>query len=226
MNLLAFDTSTEYLSVAICSQGRISQREELAEQKHSAWLLPWIQDLLNELGIALSDLDAIAFGNGPGGFTGLRIGAGVAQGLALGARKPLIPVTSLLALAEASGHERVLACIDARMQQIYLAAYRKQNDAWQTEHEPALCDLTALPNITFSGNWIGVGSGFDKYAEVIDVYGGSLDRILPERYPQADAMLRLAAARFAAGGGLDAGAADLFYLRNKVAQTTAERAKA
>ncbi|MEJ5211550.1 MAG: tRNA (adenosine(37)-N6)-threonylcarbamoyltransferase complex dimerization subunit type 1 TsaB, partial [Burkholderiales bacterium] len=119
MHLLAFDTSTEYLSVALRSRGETLSRDLRAGQQHSDLLLPLVRELLAEAGLALGQLDCIAFGQGPGTFTGLRIGCGVAQGLAFGAGLPLAPVSTLLALAAGSRAPRVIACLDARMGEIY-----------------------------------------------------------------------------------------------------------
>lgn len=231
MNLLAFDTSSEYLSLALSVNGRVYSRDSLATQQHSAWLLPWIRQMLDEAGIALADLDAIAFGNGPGAFTGLRIGAGVAQGLALGAGKKLIPLTSLLTLAEdVAEHEglapvRVISCLDARMQQVYLAAYEYIDQQWQEVIAPGLFDLDQLPAVEGQG-WIGVGSGFDAFPDIAAHYAAQLSGLRPGLFPHARAMLRLGLVSLSRGETVDAGAADLLYLRNKVARTLNERAGA
>ena len=137
MKLLAFDTSTQWLTIACLHGGRWIERDELAGQSHSQRLLPLIDEVLAEAGIGLADLDAIAFGAGPGSFTGVRIGCGVAQGLAFGAGVPLVPVSTLEAIAESAwqthGWTRVLACLDARMREVYVAAYRREDDRWVVE---------------------------------------------------------------------------------------------
>lgn len=228
MNLLAFDTSSEYLSLALSVDGRLLCRDSPASQQHSNWLLPWIRAMLDEAGITLAALDAIAFGNGPGAFTGLRIGAGVAQGLALGAGKALIPINSLLALAEdARSTEppatRVLSCIDARMQQVYLAAYEYLDGRWQQHIAPGLFDLDALPALELEG-WTGSGSGFDVFPEALaKKWGARVTRVLSGRHAHASAMIRLGLQQLARGETVAAGAADLLYLRNKVARTLVER---
>ena len=229
MNLLAFDTSSEYLSLALCADGRLFCRDSLASQQHSNWLLPWIRTMLDEAGITLEALDAIAFGNGPGAFTGLRIGAGVAQGLALGIGKPLIPISSLLALAEDTATDaeravRVVSCIDARMQQVYLAAHEYVDGQWQVCIAAGLFDLDALPALPGQG-WTGSGSGFDVFPQQLAaVWGGSVSSVRHGRHAHASALLRLGLQRLQRGDTVPAGAADLLYLRDKVARTLAERA--
>lgn len=236
MNILAFDTSTEYLSVALRCGERELSREALAQQQHSSWLLPWIAEMLAEAGLKAQELDGIAFGNGPGAFTGLRIGAGVAQGLSLGTGKPLLPISSLLALAEQvragcparGGDEaplRVLSCLDARMQQVYLAAWCWQDDRWQMEVAPGLYDLQAVPELGGEG-WIGAGSGFAAHEALGQRYQGQLQRLYGDYFPHARHMLHLASEDLRQGRGQRAGQADLLYLRDKVAQTLVERGQA
>lgn len=236
MNILAFDTSSEYLSLALLADGRLYSRDALAQQQHSSWLLPWIADMLGQAGLTLQQLDGLAFGNGPGAFTGLRIGAGVAQGLALGADKPLLPVSGLLALAEqvAAGYGndpqqwpalRVVTCLDARMQQVYLAAWCWQDGQWQAHIAPGLFDIHAVPALEGEG-WLGAGSGFAAFPELQQRWQASMQQVLPEAYPHARYLLRLAAEALRQGRGQAAGHADLLYLRDKVAQTLVERGHA
>lgn len=125
MNILAFDTSTEYLSLALRKGSETFQYDCNAGQTHSQIILPQIQALLDSAELQLSDLQGVAFGAGPGSFTGVRIAAGVAQGLGFGANLPVVSVCTLLALAEASSADKVIACLDARMGEVYHAAYEK-----------------------------------------------------------------------------------------------------
>jgi len=122
MKLLALDTSTEACTVAIAVDGRAMERFSVGGN-HSEQILPMVQELLAEAGASLKELDAVVFGRGPGSFTGLRIAAGVTQGLAFGADRPVVPVSSLAALAQGQNADRVLAAFDARMQQVYWGAY-------------------------------------------------------------------------------------------------------
>lgn len=223
MKLLALDTSTENCSVALWLDGEIRSRQELAGQRHSDLILPMLEELLGEAGIALNSLDGIAYGEGPGSFTGLRIGCGVAQGLALGADLPVLGISTLLALAEAAPGERVLACLDARIGEIYHAAYEKRHGAWHAASEPSLCYAKDAPDLPGTG-WVGAGSAFAAYAEALQQrYSGQLLSTDGSVYPQARDMARLAAPLFAQGLGRDAALAAPLYIRNKVALKTAER---
>lgn len=223
MKLLALDTSTENCSVALWLDGDILSRQELAGQRHSDLILPMLEELLGEAGLTLKLLDGIAFGEGPGSFTGLRIGCGIAQGLALGADLPVVGISTLLALAEAAPGERVLACLDARIGEIYHAAYEKQQGAWHTVREPSLCYAKDAPELSGAG-WIGAGSGFAAYADALQArYAGQLLSSDGSVYPQARDMVKLAAPMFEQGLGQDAALAAPLYIRNKVALKTAER---
>lgn len=223
MKLLALDTSTENCSVALWLNGEVISRQELAGQRHSDLILPMLEELLGEAGVSLGALDGIAFGEGPGSFTGLRIACGIAQGLALGADLPVLGVATLLALAAAAPGERVLACLDARIGEIYHAAYEKQNGVWLTVSEPSLCYAKDAPGLPGAG-WIGAGSGFAAYAEALQQrYAGQLLSTDGSVYPQARDMVKLAVPLFEQGHGRDAALAAPLYIRNKVALKTAER---
>lgn len=223
MKLLAFDTSTEYLSLALMQEQRISTFDVLAGQSHSQLILPQIQALLGDAGLQLKQLKGIAFGAGPGSFTGVRIAAGVAQGLGFGADLPVAGICTLQALAEASGAEKVIACLDARMGEVYFAAYVKNSGAWQAVVEPGLFKPDAVPLVDGDG-WVGAGSGWQTYGEVLShVYQGRLQKVLPDLLPTASAILRLAEPIFASGQPLPPELAMPIYIRNRVALKTAER---
>lgn len=235
MNILAIETSTEYCSVALWQDGALAQRCELAGQKHSELLMPMISDLLQATSHKLQALDGIAFGKGPGSFTGVRIACGVAQGLALGADLPVAGICTLEALAEASGKDRVIAALDARMGELYLAAYEKRAGVWRAVIEPCLCRPEQLPGVPGAG-WFGCGSGFGVASPLPPAGEGAGERgALEARYaaqlcgvdaqavPQAAAVAVLGAACFARGEGVDAAQALPLYLRDKVALTTRER---
>lgn len=221
MRVLAIETSTEHCSVALLQDGEMLSHSELAGQRHSEILLGMIDALLDDSGCGLKELDGIAFGAGPGSFTGVRIAASVAQGLALGLGKPVLPVCTLEALAEAADHERVACALDARLDEVYFAAYERRTECWHALIEPCLSPIGAL-ELPADGIWVGVGSGFG-------ILDGELGRHLElaqthsERFPQATAVATLGARRLALGGGLDAAQAQPIYLRNKVAMTTTER---
>lgn len=241
MKILSLETSTEYCSVAIWQDGVVASRCELAGQKHSEMLIAMIDEVLRAgchpqgLGRAvpvaeaatvtlrIKDMDGIAFGSGPGSFTGVRIACGAAQGLALGAGLPVAGVCTLLALAEASGRPRVIAALDARMGEIYCAVYEKHEGVWITVCEPMLCKPEAAPAVSGEG-WFGAGSGFAVFVDVLQSrYAGQLSGVDGTAIPQAAAIAALGAVQFACGLGVDAAAALPLYLRDKVALKTTER---
>ena len=223
MRVLALETSTEYCSVAFWQDGEVVERCEAVGQKHSERLMPMIDELLQATGHKLQALDGIAFGMGPGSFTGVRIACGVTQGLALGANLPVVGVCTLEALGEASGHDRVIAVLDARMGEIYHAAYEKRGDEWIAASEPCLCKPEDAPAVTGEG-WFAAGSGFAVNGTALEVrYAGQLSGIDGTVVPQAAAIAALGARRLVRGEGVDAALALPLYLRDKVALTTAER---
>lgn len=201
----------------------ISTFDVLAGQSHSQLILPQIQALLSDAGVQLKNLQGIAFGAGPGSFTGVRIAAGVAQGLGLGASLPLAGICTLQALAEVSGADKVIACLDARMGEVYYAAYVRNSGIWQTVIEPGLYKPDAVPAIEGS-DWVGAGSGWQTYGEILShAYQEQLQDVLPDLLPSASAILRLAQPLFASGKPLPAAEAMPIYIRNRVALKTAER---
>jgi tRNA threonylcarbamoyladenosine biosynthesis protein TsaB len=216
MRIAAFETSTEWCSVALWLDGEITGIEELAGNRHSERVLPMLEKLFSMKNIAASHLDAVAFGAGPGSFTGLRIACGVAQGIAHARGIPAIGVSTLEAIAEESGEERVFACVDARMREVYCSAYERRDGRWHVV-TPALCTApTGVPKLPGTG-WIGCGNGFAAYGWM------GCARVIPAIHPTAMAIARLAAPRLAAGEGVDAALAVPVYVRDKVAFTEAER---
>ena len=223
MRVLALDTSTEYCSVALWQDGAVMERCELAGQKHSELLIAMLDALLNEAGVKLAQLDGIAFGKGPGSFTGVRIACGAAQGLAFGANLPVAGVCTLEALAEASGKSHVIAALDARMGEIYHAAYEKRGDVWAAVSEPCLCKPEDAPSVA-GADWFGAGSGFAMHGVALGQrYAGQLCGVDGAAVPQAAAIAALGAAQFLLGRGVDAAEALPLYLRDKVALKTFER---
>lgn len=227
MKLLAFDTSTEWCSAALWLAGEVRAVDTLAGQTHSQILLPMVQGLLAEAGLTLAGLDGLAYGQGPGSFTGLRIACGVAQGLAMGAALPVIGVSTLEAMAEETGHSHVVTCLDARVGEIYAALWRKQDALWLPIIAPALYrpQDAPLPEADDSGTeWIGCGSAFNAHAEVLaERYAGRLSRLRGDVIPHARAIVRLAAPRLARGEGLPAECIEPYYVRDKVALKRGER---
>lgn len=223
MRILALETSTEYCSVALWQDGAVLEHCELVGQKHSEVLMSMLNDLLREAGVKLSDMDGIAFGMGPGSFTGVRIACGVAQGLALGAGLPVVGVCTLQVLAQASGSDKVIAALDARMAEVYHAVYEKRGNVWLTVCDPVLCLPQDAPKLA-GGGWLGVGSGFAAHrAALQERYAANLAGVEERAAPQAGAVAQLAAPLFAAGQGVDAAQAMPLYLRDKVALKTCER---
>jgi tRNA threonylcarbamoyladenosine biosynthesis protein TsaB len=223
VKFLAIDTSGEHCSAALWLDGEIVSEDTLAGRRHSELLLPMVDALLRRAGLRTSDLEGIAFGSGPGSFTGLRIACGIAQGLACSAGIPVLGVPTLMALAEASGAARALCCLDARMGEIYHAAYERRNDRWAAVCEPGLYRPQAVPPIDGDG-WTGVGNGFSIHGDVLRrQYGAQLEQVSPAVVPHAREVVRLAAPEFARGGGIAADGAVPLYVRNKVALRTDER---
>jgi tRNA threonylcarbamoyladenosine biosynthesis protein TsaB len=223
MKILALETSTEYCSVALWQDGVTVAHCELAGQKHSELLIAMLDARLQDAGLGIGDMDGIAYGSGPGSFTGVRIACGATQGLAFGAQIPVAGICTLLALAQGSGQSRVIAALDARMGEIYCAAYEKQHDGWLTVCEPCLCRPEDAP-VVAGRDWFGAGSGFAAFGDALQArYAGQLSGVDAAAVPQAAAIAVLGAIQFAGGLGVDAAQAQPFYLRDKVALKTAER---
>lgn len=225
MRIVAVDSSTDWLSVcAFDGHDAIAFRER-AGMASSERMLPLLRQALDEAGWTLAELDGIAYGAGPGSFTGIRIACGVVQGLALGAALPVVGVPTLHAVAHACwrarGAQRVLACLDARMREIYAASYLREGDGWRLGSGPIVCkpDDLRLPD---PGPWHGAGDGFAAYPQL--AAGLGLSAADPAILPDAQAIAELALPRFAAGEGLPAAEAQPLYVRQRVALTTVERA--
>lgn len=223
MKLLALDTSTDHCSVAVWLDGNVLDDVRLAGQAHSQILLPMVDGLLARAGMGLAALDAIAFGAGPGSFTGLRIACGVAQGMALGAGLPIVPVGTLLALAQASGAARALCVLDARMREVYHAAYEQEGAGWRMVGEIGVCPPGELP-LPPGTDWLGCGSGFAAYEVVLgERLAGRLRGVRAELFPSAREIAVLGAAACARGEARDPADALPLYVRDKVALTMAEQ---
>lgn len=218
MKLLALDTATEACTVALWIDGEVLERNE-SGGKHAERLLPMVNTLLAEAGVSLKQLDAIAFGRGPGSFTGLRIGAGVTQGLAFGASLPVIPISSLAALAQGVDAARVVAAFDARMQQVYWGTYERSSDGLMISLAPeTVVDPVAAP-LPAGPGWVVAGSGWDAYRAILEprlsAAGGSG---VPGMIPQARHVAALALSRFQAGDLVAPELAVPVYIRDDVAK--------
>ncbi|MYN40846.1 tRNA (adenosine(37)-N6)-threonylcarbamoyltransferase complex dimerization subunit type 1 TsaB [Duganella sp. FT109W] len=216
--ILAIETSSETASVALLRGEDVLSRVSSGVRTHSQAVLPMIQELLAEAGISLPQCDAIAFGSGPGSFTGVRTACGVAQGLAFGGKLPAVPVMTLDAMALAChqqhGANEVLAVLDARMGEVYWAQYRFDNGVPVTVLPPV---LSAPADVQPQGTPVMCGNGLSAYAEAFPA--GGFAGVMPH----AAQIARLAAIAFAAGHTVTAAEAQPLYLRNKVAYTQAER---
>lgn len=225
--ILSIETSSESASAALLLDHQLIQRQTFGVATHSNSILPMVQSLLQEAGIGLSTCDAIAFGSGPGSFTGVRTACGVVQGLAFGADLPVIPIVTLVALAEAcrhnSGAEQVLAAMDARMGEVYWAQYRFDAHLhnWITVVEPTLCAPELICPIMVDGLAL-VGNGFAAYSDQFPL-PATLLASAQTAVPEAGAIARLAQVEFDAGRFCRAEQAQPLYLRNKIALTIEER---
>jgi tRNA threonylcarbamoyladenosine biosynthesis protein TsaB len=213
MRFAAIETSTEWCSVAVWRDGEIAAAERRAGQRHSEFVLPMLDSLLKDMKI-----DAVAFGAGPGAFTGLRIACALAQGLAFARGLPVIGISTLEALAQESGAARVVACIDARMREVYYAALEKRAGRWHEVIGAQCVAPQAAPRPPGEG-WLGIGNGFEVYREALE---SKVAAMKPQIHPTALAVAQLAAPRLAAGEGVDAAQAAPVYLRDKVAFTKEE----
>lgn len=224
LKILAIETSTEFCSVALDLDGITTNNEVAAGQRHSELLLSMIQTLLADAELSLQQIDGIAFGAGPGSFTGLRIACGVAQGLAFAADLPVVAISTMEALAEKIGQPKVIVALDARMGEIYHAAYRQTNQHdWKMICPPSLCLPQQAPSVPDS-DWHGCGSGFDTYDEVLsNRYRDDIQRIHYGLHPHAAQIAHLALPQFRAHAGIDPAKATPVYIRNKVALKENER---
>ncbi len=222
MKILALDTATESCSAALYQDGGIISRYQLAPRKHSQLILKMIDELMQEAGVKLSNLDAIAFGRGPGAFMGVRIAAGVVQGLAFAQDLPVIPVSNLLAIAAEAryqtGAENILCAIDARMSEVYWAAYQfNKTGSWENIVDECVCSPQRViyPN---KGIWLGAGTGWGSYADRLSMAAINLKTILPACLPSATAIVHLAVKDYQQGRTVVAAEAQPVYLRNNVAK--------
>ncbi len=234
MNLLAFETATEACSVALWIDGDVRERFEIAPRRHAELSLPWAEQLLAEAGLAKSQLDAIAVGRGPGAFTGVRLAIALAQGIALALDRPVVPVSTLAALATRAfvppavvageGATHILAAIDARMGEVYAATFVRVDAGVRGLSPEAVTTADAVELPAVPALWHGVGTGFAALE-------GRLQTRLQARLLQVDAtalphaadVARLAAAAFARGEALAPERLEPAYLRDNVALTLREQ---
>jgi tRNA threonylcarbamoyladenosine biosynthesis protein TsaB len=221
MRVLGLDTSTESCSVALMDGTTTILRQEILERGHAERVLPMVDELLTEAGLSLADLDGIAFGRGPGAFTGLRIAAGVTQGLALGANLQVAPVSSLAAVAAmvpATPGQVVLACNDARMGEVYWAVFRAEASG---AVQPLTAEYVSSPENVGQGAppvTHAAGNAMAAHPALAEQLERGGTRIHQGIYPRADAIARLGAAILESGGGVPAEAAQPVYVRDDVAR--------
>ena len=219
-NLLAIDTATHACSCALLLDGDISERFEIIPRQHAGRLLPMIDELLGEHAVKPRDLDAIAYGQGPGSFTGLRIAAGVAQGMAFGAGLPAIGVSSLASLAMQlpGGNGVVFATLDAKIDEVYWGFYRVEDGTAVLVESEGLCRPEDLPGDVLPGKGAltGIGSGLDFLARMPGVYQERITLQLPDYHPRAGTIATLAAVYFERGKLQAPVDINPVYLRDKV----------
>ena len=227
MNLLAIDTSTEWLSLALQADGQVLSHTAAGGALTSTDLIPQILRLMANAGLRWTDLDALVFGAGPGSFTGLRSACAVVQGLAFGAGVPVLPVDTLLAVAEEARQQLgaadsflVTALLDARMDQMYAACYIYECATWTKTKGHELISPEDIDQFTDSADGLLAGNVFSVYGPRLSAGHGRRVTAMPS----AQAMLRLAPGLLASGYAVSAAQALPTYVRDKVAQTTAERA--
>ena len=233
MKLLAFETATEACSVALWCDGEVRERFEVAPRRHAELALPWAEALLAEAGVARSQLDAIAVGRGPGAFTGVRLAVAIAQGIGLALDRPVLPVSTLAALAmqaDADG-ENILAAIDARMGEVYFGTYRRSGDDMSPlwNDQLSLVEGVAGPDgiglpASAAGRWIGVGTGFAAAGGLIQKkFADVLLSCDPAALPHAADVARLAANAWARGEAIAPELVEPAYLRDRVALTSLQQ---
>lgn len=225
MKLLAIDTSTQTCSAALLLEDRVREQYQLAGRRHSELILPMIQQLLDDAGLEIEQLDAIAFGRGPGSFTGIRIAASVVQGIALGANLPVIAVSSLAALAQGlvkdTDAKRILAAFDARMNEVYWAAFQVSDSGTlcTVGDEQVLTPQQVAVPFGETNNWFAVGDGWKSYEPILKKrLGHRVQQIFPERYPRARDVATLAVSLMTENLTTQAHRALPVYLRNQVVQ--------
>lgn len=231
MNILAIETATEACSAAVYRSGEIYHRYQLAPRKHTRLILPMLDEVLKEAGLEQQAMDAIAFGQGPGAFTGLRIAMGIAQGLALALDKPLIGISTLAAMAQQMINDAseegdiLIPAIDARMNEVYWGRYQYQQGRVVLLGE----EQVSAPEVLLAQNDCSIvvgGSGWDAYhPTLVESPPDWIRRVQVSVFPSAYAIAQLASAAYQRGEFLDAASAEPVYLRNNVAKKKGEQGK-
>ncbi len=228
MKLLALETATEACSAALYLDGEISERYQIAPREHTRLILPMADQLLAEAGLSPAQLDAVAFGCGPGAFTGVRIATGVVQGIAFAADLPVVPVSTLATLAQGARREfgwgRVAAAIDARMGEVYWGGFEDNGDGiMRAVTEERVIAPLQVPLLK-GNNWFGIGSGWQAYAEeLMQRQGGAVSEAKGDYFPHAHDVALLAVDGFNRGESVAAEQALPRYLRDNVAKKAGQK---
>ncbi len=230
MKLLAFETATEACSVALYIDGEVRERFDVVPKQHTALALPWAEQLLAEAGVKKSELDAIAVGIGPGAFTGVRLAVALAQGIALALDKPVLPVSTLAALAMQGvdlNHDRILAAIDARMGEIYCAEFRLNSAGLVDAASEEIVIAPEAYRFESNHRVVCVGTGFSANGNALQTnLKSQLIACRADALPHAADIARLAASDYKLGKAIAPDVLEPAYLRNKVALTLKEQGKA
>ena len=225
LNIVAIDTATEACSVALLCGGEVRHRYEVAAKIHAKVLLPMLDELMAEAQLTPQQLDAVAFGRGPGGFTGVRIGTAAAQAIALGADIPAAPVSNLAAIAarayRENGDEKIAVAMDARMGEVYWAAYRVQNIEPELVGSEMVCPPQRVP--VLDDQWIAAGTGWEPYSDVLTAASQVRLKDNMSHLPHAVDILNIGVEMIRQDRGVPAEKALPVYLRDNVARTEAER---
>jgi len=227
MNLLALDTSTESCSAAITINGVLYQQQQMTQRGHSTLILGMLDQLFKQADASIADIDALAFGRGPGSFTGVRIAVGVAQGIAFARALPVIPVSTLAAVAQAAyelnGNTNIAVAMDARMEEIYSASFQLKEGIVSLLGEEKVCAAKHFFPENSEG-WFGAGSGWQVYAEALQTnFSKQLIGQQADIYPRAAIILKLAEQSYQRGEFVSADKALPVYLRNNVAKKKAQQ---
>ncbi|MDO7597018.1 MAG: tRNA (adenosine(37)-N6)-threonylcarbamoyltransferase complex dimerization subunit type 1 TsaB [Pseudomonadota bacterium] len=231
MNILALDTCTESCSAALLYEGEVFKYFEMTQRGHSELILGMMDNVLSQAGVDISVVDALAFGRGPGSFTGVRVGVGVAQGIAFARDIPVIPISSLAAVAQGAADEldvdHLAVAMDARMGEIYCASYQRENGLVKRMDDERVCppqDFSPASGPYSSMEWVGVGTGWREYDAILrECFINQLARVSVDHYPRATSIVKLAEFAAEAGQLLSAEQAMPVYLRNNVAKKKGEQ---
>ena len=220
MQVLAIDTASPMCSAALYVQGVYYERSRLVPQGHGQWILPMVDGLLDEGNTTLQGLDAIAFGRGPGTFTGVRMATAVAQGLSLGADVPLLPISNLAMLAQSAYQKyqakKIVVAIDARMDEVYWGSFQMNENGLQSVGSETLCPPHRVPPLD-GDDWFGIGTGFAEYPAIVQHYDAQLRDLDSERLPRAEDALPLAISMLEQGEVFAPEKVAPVYLRDDVA---------